>query len=241
MIIPAIDLKDGHSVRLYQGDYAKQMLVAQVPEEQAKAIDEAGLNDLHLVDLDGAKAKHPVNTETVRKIRRNFEGYIELGGGIRTLEDISACLEIGIDRVILGSVAVTDPELVKNALQKFGEEKIAIGIDGTNDKVAVNGWLEKTEVTLEELMKEMEAIGAKYFIVTDTSKDGTLAGPNIDLYRNLKKEFPNVVITASGGISGLADIKKLLFCGVREIIVGKALAAGRVTLEELSEVNRHAR
>ena len=131
MIIPAIDLKDGHSVRLYQGDYAKQMLVAQVPEEQAKAIDEAGLNALHLVDLDGAKAKHPVNTETVRKIRRNFEGYIELGGGIRTLEDISACLEIGIDRVILGSVAVTDPELVKNALQKFGEEKIAIGIDGT--------------------------------------------------------------------------------------------------------------
>ena len=122
-------------------------------EEQAKAIDEAGLNALHLVDLDGAKAKHPVNTETVRKIRRNFEGYIELGGGIRTLEDISACLEIGIDRVILGSVAVTDPELVKNALQKFGEEKIAIGIDGTNDKVAVNGWLEKTEVTLEELMK----------------------------------------------------------------------------------------
>lgn len=189
MIIPAIDLKDGHSVRLYQGDYAKQMLVAQVPEEQAKAIDEAGLNALHLVDLDGAKAKHPVNTETVRKIRRNFEGYIELGGGIRTLEDISACLEIGIDRVILGSVAVTDPELVKNALQKFGEEKIAIGIDGTNDKVAVNGWLEKTEVTLEELMKEMEAIGAKYFIVTDTSKDGTLAGPNIDLYRNLKKNF----------------------------------------------------
>lgn len=241
MIIPAIDLRDGQSVRLYQGDYDRQMLVAHVPEEQAKAIDDAGLNALHLVDLDGAKEKHPVNTDAVRKIRAAFDGYLELGGGIRTLDDIEECLKLGVDRVILGSVAVKDPELVRTALARFGSGKIAVGIDGTDGKVAVNGWLEKTEVTLEELMKEMEAMGARYFIVTDTSRDGTLTGPNIELYRSLKREFPDSVITASGGISSVADIKKLLLCGIREIIVGKALAAGRVTLEELAEVNRHAR
>ncbi|CAM3089566.1 1-(5-phosphoribosyl)-5-[(5-phosphoribosylamino)methylideneamino]imidazole-4-carboxamide isomerase [Lactiplantibacillus plajomi] len=236
MIFPAIDLKAGQSVRLYQGDFDQATLINNDPVEQAKAVNAAGLHQLHVVDLDGAKAGQPENFATVAAIRAAFDGTVEIGGGIRSRELAELYLKLGIDRIILGSVALSDPTLVKQLLATYGGERIVIGIDGQNGLVVTDGWLKQSQVKMSQLMTEMLAAGARHFIVTDVARDGTLQGPNVGLYSTLLAQCPQANLVAGGGVRTLADVQTLQAIGCQDVIIGKALAAGTVTLEELAGV-----
>ena len=236
MIFPAIDLRAGQSVRLYQGDFKQATLINPDPVVQAQQINAAGLQQLHMVDLDGAKSGRPENFATITAIRQAFTGTIELGGGIRTYELATRYLKLGIDRLILGSVALTDPQLVKQLLSEFGGERIVIGLDGTNGYVAINGWLEQSQTKMSTLMKTMTASDAKHFIVTDVARDGTMQGPNLALYQELQAQVPSANLIASGGVRNLTDVQVLQASGFKDVIIGKALAEGGVTLAELAGV-----
>ena len=189
------------------------------------------------MDLDGAKAGSPQNLAVIKKIRAEFTGLIEVGGGIRSLDTIETYLAMGIDRLILGSVALKDPAFTKQVLAKFGPERIVIGVDGTDGKVAVDGWLKQSEVTMATLINEMQQAGAKHFIVTDVAKDGTMTGANMDLLTSLQSQFPQANIIASGGIRNLQDILALQAAGIADAVAGKALYEGSLTLKEIAEVN----
>lgn len=232
-IFPAIDLINGQSVRLYQGDYDQKTTISADPVTQAQSFEQAGLTHLHLVDLDGAKAGEPKNLATIEKIRAATDLFIEVGGGIRTLESIEAYLAKGIDRVILGSVALKDPELTKAALKQFGPDKIVIGIDALHDRVATEGWLEDSDVSCAQLVEAMQQAGAQTFIVTDIAKDGTLSGPNVQMLAALHQQFPALTFVASGGMHEPSDLTQLKAAGITVAIVGKALAAGSITLADL--------
>ncbi len=232
-IYPAIDLLNGQSVRLVRGDYGQATQVAADPVAQAQAYAASGLTNLHLVDLDGAKAGRPVNGPTIAAIRAAFPGMIEVGGGIRTLAAIDEVLASGIDRVILGSIALKAPELVAQALRQFGPDKIVVGIDGANGRVATEGWLDQSDVAMADLMTQMVAVGVQTFIVTDIARDGTLTGPNVALLAQLQAQFPEVTVVASGGMAQPSDLTALATAGVTSAIVGKALAAGQITLADL--------
>lgn len=236
MIFPAIDLKSGQSVRLYQGDFQRVTPVNNDPVAQARQIQAAGLTQLHLVDLDGAKTGENPNLTVVTKIRAAFQGMIELGGGIRTLQQAQTYYDLGIDRLIVGSAALEQPALVTEMIQKFGPEKVVVGIDGRRGKVATAGWLSQSNVSMQQLMTQMVAKGVQLFVVTDVSRDGTLQGPNVEQLTQLQAEFPAVTVIASGGIRNLADVQALQAAGLSDVIVGKALAAGKVSLQELAEV-----
>ncbi|MDN6967318.1 1-(5-phosphoribosyl)-5-[(5-phosphoribosylamino)methylideneamino]imidazole-4-carboxamide isomerase [Oenococcus sp. UCMA 17063] len=236
MIFPAIDLHAGRSVRLYQGDLNRATLVNPDPVAQAQQINAAGLHQLHLVDLDGAMTGQPENYPTISAIRTAFNGMLELGGGIRNYELATRYLKLGIDRLILGSTALTNPALVKRLLAEFGGDRIVIGIDGQNGYVAINGWLDQSQMKMSRLMKLMFASGAKNFIVTDVARDGTMQGPNLELYRALHVKLPIANLIASGGIRNLLDIQTLQELGLSDIIIGKALAVGTITLVDLAEV-----
>lgn len=240
MIYPAIDLQNGSSVRLYQGNFTRQTLVAADPVKQAVNFRKAGINRLHLVDLDGAKAGLPRNRATVAQIRANFTGEIEIGGGIRDEATIDDYLRLGVERVVLGSAALNDPEFTQAMLKKYGAQRITIGVDGRDGMVATDGWLNQSQVTMSDLIAMMVKAGARRFIVTDTATDGTLGGPNIDLLSRLQREFIMVRVVASGGVGGLSDILKLRQAGLKDAIVGKALATGRLTLRQIMEVNQNA-
>ncbi|WP_367341654.1 1-(5-phosphoribosyl)-5-[(5-phosphoribosylamino)methylideneamino]imidazole-4-carboxamide isomerase [Limosilactobacillus sp.] len=240
MIFPAIDLQKGRSVRLFQGDFKQSRLVNGKPLEQAALINWRGIHCLHLVDLDGAKAGQPQNLKTVQQIAGRFQGMMEIGGGIRTSETIEQYLNSGISRVILGSVALKDPDFTKAALQQFGPDKIVIGVDGRDGKVATEGWLDQSVMPMADLIGEMVAAGAQTFIVTDVAKDGMMSGPNIDLLASLQKKFPDANIVASGGIRNLADIRALQKAGIKDMIAGMSLAQGTLTLQEVKEVNDDA-
>lgn len=230
---PAIDLLNGQSVRLVRGDYGSAAQVASDPIAQAKQFAAAGLTHIHVVDLDGAKAGQPVNRAAITQIRAAFPSTLEVGGGIRTLADIKAYLDQGVDRVILGSVALLKPELVARAVVEFGAAKIAVGIDGANNQVAVNGWLEQSTVTFADLIEAMQAVGVSYFIVTDIDRDGTLTGPNVAMLQQLQQQFPAATVVASGGMAKPQDLTALKAAGIKAAIVGKALAAGTITLADL--------
>ncbi|AZZ59963.1 1-(5-phosphoribosyl)-5-[(5-phosphoribosylamino)methylideneamino]imidazole-4-carboxamide isomerase [Oenococcus sp. UCMA 16435] len=236
MIFPAIDLHVGQSVRLYQGDFNQATLINPDPVVQAQQINSAGLQQLHLVDLDGAKNGQPKNYPTIAAIRNAFNGMLELGGGIRNYNLATRYLKLGIDRLILGSIALTNPALVKRLLAEFGGDRIVIGIDGQNGYVAINGWLDQSQTRMITLMKTMLASGAKNFIVTDVARDGTMQGPNLDLYKALHNELPIANLIASGGVRNMTDIQTLQALGLPDIIIGKALAVGTVTLTDLAEV-----
>lgn len=237
MIFPAIDLKAGQSVRLYQGDFDQTTVVNADPVAQARAVNAAGLQQLHVVDLDGAKDGQPQNYATIAAIRKAFTGLMELGGGIRSFELAKRYLTLGIDRLILGSVALTQPALVKRLLAEYGPERIVIGIDGQDGYVAINGWLEQSQTKMSQLMRAMVQAGARHFIVTDVARDGTLRGPNIGLYLQLKEKCPEANLIASGGVRNLSDVQLLQASGFQDVIIGKALAAGKVTLPALAEVD----
>ncbi|MFD1472828.1 1-(5-phosphoribosyl)-5-[(5-phosphoribosylamino)methylideneamino]imidazole-4-carboxamide isomerase [Companilactobacillus mishanensis] len=240
MIFPAIDLHNGQSVRLYQGDYNQVTLINPSPVVQAKEIIKSGVKQLHLVDLDGAKTGKPENYDVISKIRENFNGFLELGGGIRDIEIAKAYLDLGIDRIIMGSAALENPELVKNLLKQYGGDRIVIGVDGTDGKVAVNGWLEQSSVTMENLISTMMDAGAKSFIVTDVARDGTMEGPNLDLLMSLTQALPEANLVASGGIRNLKDLHNLKALGITDVIIGKALFEGTITLNDIAEVESNA-
>lgn len=230
IILPAIDIIDGKPVRLYQGDYSKKEIVADDIFETAKSFEEAGAEYVHLVDLDGAKEGSNKNHELVINLAKTLNIPVELGGGIRNFETISYLLDNGVSRVILGTVAIEDEELLKKAVDTY-KEKIAVGIDCKDGKLCGRGWLENSELDYIDFAKKMESIGVKNIIVTDISKDGTLMGPNLEMLKKLK-ESVNIDITASGGISNIDDIKELNKIGLYGAITGKAIYAKTLSLEE---------
>lgn len=230
-LYPAIDLKDGQCVRLVQGDYSEVTVYGNHPAEMACKWERLGGEYLHLVDLDGAKAGKAINEQAIREIVNSVSIPVELGGGIRTLEDIKLQLERGISRVILGSAAVKNRGLVEEAIKQFGPKKIVIGVDAKSGKVAIEGWLEVTDVTALNFCKELEAIGVQTVIYTDIAKDGMMQGPNIKETAKIVKETRLEVI-ASGGVSTLKDLEQLKEAGIHGAIIGKALYMGVIDLEE---------
>lgn len=232
-IYPAIDMRGGKCVRLFKGDYNQETVYGDSPFEMAKSFVEQGAEWIHMVDLDGAKEGRGVNHEHVIKVAKELQVNVQIGGGIRTEEDIVYYLENGVKRVILGSVAVSNVEFTKEMLKKYGSA-IAIGLDAKDGMVATHGWLETSKVTAIELGKTLAEAGAEVFIFTDIATDGTLAGPNIAATKLLAKETGKSVI-ASGGISSLediADLSKLSVSGVSGSIVGKAIYSNRFTVAE---------
>ncbi|MDA3128715.1 1-(5-phosphoribosyl)-5-[(5-phosphoribosylamino)methylideneamino]imidazole-4-carboxamide isomerase [Aliibacillus thermotolerans] len=232
-IYPAIDLRDGKCVRLIQGDYNKETVYGDSPIDMARQFVDAGARWIHMVDLDGAKEKKPVNDSHVIQVAQQLDVKVQVGGGIRTKETVQYYLEQGVDRVILGSVAVQNPDFAKEMLATY-KEKIAIGLDARDGYVAVNGWLETSEQTAVALGKEMAKHGAETFIFTDIATDGMLSGPNIDATVTLAKETGTEVI-ASGGVSNIEDIEKLSqhrTDGIIGAIVGKAIYTGKVDVKE---------
>lgn len=230
IIIPAIDIIDGKPVRLYQGDYNRKEIVAEDVLETAMAFQKQGAEFVHLVDLDGAKKGELVNGDLIIKVAKSLEIPVEVGGGIRNFETIEYLINNGVSRVILGTVAMEDKELVKKAVQSFGE-KIAVGIDCKDGYAYGRGWIEGSKLYYIDFAKELETLGVKNIIVTDISKDGTLEGPNVDMLRELQKEV-TIDITASGGIATIEDIKELKDLGVYGAITGKAIYAKTISLEE---------
>ncbi|WP_096202471.1 1-(5-phosphoribosyl)-5-[(5-phosphoribosylamino)methylideneamino]imidazole-4-carboxamide isomerase [Bacillus sp. FJAT-45350] len=242
IIYPAIDMRNGKCVRLVQGDYNQETIYGDSPFEMAKQFAEDGAEWIHMVDLDGAKEKKRVNHEFVVRVAKELDAKVQIGGGIRTAEDVAYYLDNGVDRVILGSVAVNAPDFTKEMLQKYGE-KIAIGLDARDGYVATEGWLETSKVKATDLAKEMASYGAEVFIFTDISRDGMLSGPNTEAIAALAEATGKEVI-ASGGVSSLADLTELRAeksKGVAGAIVGKALYTNQFTLKEaLREGNEDA-
>ncbi|MDE6500950.1 MAG: 1-(5-phosphoribosyl)-5-[(5-phosphoribosylamino)methylideneamino]imidazole-4-carboxamide isomerase [Ruminococcus sp.] len=235
IILPAIDIKDGNCVRLFKGDFSTVEKVASDYLETAKSFENAGAEWIHMVDLDGAKEGRPVNTKIYTDVAEKTNLKVELGGGIRSLETIQEYLNMGISRVILGSVALKNPELVRNAVEKFGSEKIVVGIDAMNGMVATEGWLETSDVNYIDLANQMIKSGVKYFIFTDISKDGTLSGVNKEQLQALADGTADCNIIASGGVHTMDDIKACKEMGLYGTICGKSIYKGTLNLKEAIE------
>ena len=227
-IIPAIDLIGGQAVRLVKGDYDKVTVYSDDPAAVAESFERAGAKYLHVVDLDGAKDGTTANFETIKKIIERTDLSVEVGGGIRTLERVRQYIEIGVDRVIIGTAAVTDPDFLSEAVSLYGE-KIVVGVDIKDGFVAIKGWLEISELSCKEFCKKLEDLGVKTIICTDISKDGMMSGTNRELYRELYDEF-ELNIIASGGVSSMEDIAVLSNMGLFGAIVGKAIYTGAIEL-----------
>ena len=238
-IYPAIDIRGGKCVRLLKGDFEKETTFSDAPEEMAKKWEAMGAEYLHLVDLDGALAGMSKNLDTVKKILAAVDIPCELGGGIRSMENIKEVLDTGVERVILGSVAVKNPALVKEACAKYGE-RIVVGIDAKDGMVAVDGWGVSSDVKVTELAKKMKAVGVKTIIYTDISRDGTLEGVNVEATARLAKES-GVKIVASGGVRSETDIRALLPHereGIEGVIVGKSIYMGTLDLAAALAISR---
>ena len=230
IVIPAIDIIDNKPVRLYQGDYRKKEVVGEDVLEIARNFEKCGAEYIHIVDLDGAKSGSLVNKDIIIKVAKEVNIPVEVGGGIRTSEDIKYLIENGVGRVILGTAAIENSDFVKSSVDKYGE-KIAIGVDCKNGYLCGKGWLEKSKLHYIDFSKKMESIGVKNIILTDISKDGTLKGTNIDMLKELVNEV-NINITASGGVAGIEDIVKLKELNIYGAIVGKAIYSGYINLRE---------
>ncbi len=229
-ILPAIDLKDGQVVRLYKGDFGTVHQVAQDPLETAQAFVQAGARWIHMVDLDGARDGVRKNSEIVRRVAEASGLQVELGGGIRTMEDLEAVFALGVRRAVIGSAAVSRPELVREAVRRFGEQ-IAVGIDTQNGRVKTAGWVEDSGLDFLAFAKQMEAMGVKTIIFTDIDTDGALSGPSFGRLEALQKEV-SCQIVASGGVSCNEDLVRLHEMGLYGAIVGKAYYTGQVNLAE---------
>ena len=229
-IIPAIDLIGGQAVRLVKGDYNKVTVYSDSPADVAKSFERSGAKFMHIVDLDGAKDGSNANFDTICKIIKSTSLSVEVGGGIRNMETVKKYIDIGVDRVIIGTAAVTDPNFVKEAVEAYGEH-IAVGIDVKDGAVAIKGWTELSAYSCFDFCQKMQDIGVKTVICTDISKDGMMSGTNHELYSELGEKFTMNLI-ASGGVSSLDDIKRLIDMNVYGAILGKALYTGAIVLED---------
>lgn len=237
IVLPAIDLRGGKCVRLVNGDFSKETVYSEQPEEMAKKWQEQGAEFLHLVDLDGARTGNPQNIFVIKRILEAVDIPVELGGGIRTMESIENMLDMGVERVILGSVAVRDPDLVQEACLEF-DNRIAVGIDAKDGIVAVDGWGVSGDIEASELAMRMGDVGVQTIIYTDISKDGTLDGVNVDATADLARST-GVSIIASGGVGALSDIEALKqreTDGIAGVILGKALYSGAIDLPKAIEI-----
>jgi phosphoribosylformimino-5-aminoimidazole carboxamide ribotide isomerase len=234
-IIPAIDLIDGKCVRLSQGDYNQKIIYNENPLEVAKMFADAGINRLHLVDLDGAKAQHIVNHRVLEKITLNTNLIVDFGGGLKSDDDLRIAFECGASMITGGSIAVRNPEVFLSWIKNYGSEKIILGADVKSEKIAVGGWTETTEIELLPFIKNYITKGINKVICTDISKDGMLQGSAIDLYKKILIAQPDIYLIASGGVSSISDIEQLHEIAVPAVITGKAIYEGKITLKELSK------
>ena len=230
-VIPAIDLRGGRCVRLYQGDYARETVYSDAPAEVAARWIDAGASRLHVIDLDGAKAGAPANLPAIRSIAAAATVPVQLGGGIRTLESARAALDLGVDRVLIGTAAVSDPDAVAAMCDALGPESVVVTVDARDGLVALDGWTRGTRVRAADLMRRMAAQGVVRFLYTDIARDGTLSGPNYAAIEALRDEVDARLI-AAGGISSVEHLLRLRNIGVEAAVVGKALYTGDISLSD---------
>jgi phosphoribosylformimino-5-aminoimidazole carboxamide ribotide isomerase len=234
-IVPAIDLIDGKCVRLTQGDYAQKKVYNEDPLEVAHMFEAHGIQYLHLVDLDGARQKHVVNHAVLKRITSNTKLKVDFGGGIKTDEDLKIVFDNGAEQATIGSVAVTNPALLESWIQSFGAEKIILGADAKNGKIAVAGWQDVTDWDIFDFFAEYQKKKVEYVLCTDISRDGMLQGTAIELYEQLVARFPDFKIIASGGVTQANEIDDLNRKGLFAVIIGKAIYEGRITMKELEK------
>lgn len=234
-IIPAIDIIEEHCVRLQRGDYSSVKQYGSNPVDQALVFRDAGVRRLHMVDLDGARSSEPKNLRTLEAVASATGLDIEWGGGIKSEASLKSSFDAGATRAICGSVAVKNPDLFEDWLRVFSPEKIILGADARNGKVAVHGWLEESEMTLEQLVGRFVPCGLKQVICTDISRDGMLQGPSFELYGYLQEKFADIDFTVSGGMSSMVDIERLNEMNLRHVIVGKAYYEGRITIKDIEK------
>ena len=230
-LIPAIDLIDGKCVRLYQGDYSQETVYADDPVQVALRWQSLGASRIHIVDLDGARSGNPDNISVVERIVQAVEVPVQMGGGVRTLDTARRILDAGVHRVMLGTVAVRDPQIVHDACAQFGSEAVVVAVDSKDGQVAVSGWISASQIQATDLIASMMKTGVHTFLCTDISRDGTLSGPNYGLMRDLVQVAGEGVI-AAGGIASIEHLKRLTDTGVGGAVVGKALYTGDVELAE---------
>ena len=231
-LIPAIDIIDGKCVRLTKGDYDQKTIYGN-PVEMAREFEHIGFRRLHVVDLDGAKSRHIVNSEVLRSIASATNLVIDFGGGIKTDDDIEQAFEAGAAMVTVGSVAVTKTELFNSWLVKYGAERMILGADVRNGRISINGWKEDSTEELLPFLKRYIDMGVQHVLCTEISKDGTLAGPALDLYKEIMTAYPELNLIASGGVSSIEDIQQLNIAGIPSVVFGKAIYEGRIDLNEL--------
>lgn len=234
-IIPAIDIIDGKCVRLTKGDYGTKKIYNENPLEVALMFQDAGIQRLHLVDLDGAKAKKVINYKVLEQIVSKTKLNVDFGGGVQDDEDLQKVFEHGAKQVTGGSIAVKQPQLFENWLSAWGGDKIILGADAREEKIAISGWEEKTSIDLYDFIEQKIKKGVKYTISTDVAKDGLLEGPSFDLYKKMQDQFPELNIIASGGVSDIKDVEMLAEMELYGVIIGKAIYEGRIKLKELEK------
>ena len=242
-VIPAIDIKDGKCVRLYQGDFEKSTEYSSDPAEIARQFASLAASDLHIVDLDGARSGTQQNRDIVATIASESRLNVQLGGGIRDAETVSAWLDAGVDRCVVGSLAVMEPDTVKAWLNRFGKQRIVLALDVKIDEqnvpiVTTHGWTRKSEATLFECIDDFMNSGLMHVLCTDISRDGAMTGPNFDLYANIVERYPDLKLQASGGVRHIDDLKQLRRIGVPAAISGRALLDGKISAEEIETFHR---
>lgn len=235
-LIPAIDIIDAQCVRLTKGDY-DQKTVYGSPLEMAREFERIGYKRLHMVDLDGAKSKHIVNSSVLHRITSETQLNIDFGGGIKTDEDIRIAFDCGAQMVTIGSIAVTQPDLFMKWVKEYGADRLILGADVRNGKISINGWKEDSQEDLLPFLRKYIDAGVKNVLCTEISKDGTLQGPAIDLYKRVMEEYPSLHLIASGGVSCIDDIKALDAAGIPAVVFGKAIYEGKIDLHELIRLN----
>lgn len=237
-LIPAIDIMDGKCVRLTQGNFGKKRIYDEDPLDMAKRFENADLEDIHIVDLDGAQTGAVSNWKTLESIRANTALRIDFGGGVKTSEDVEQLLELNIERINVGSVAVKEPEKFIEWMERFGPDNFILSADVKGNEVKISGWQEQSGITLFDLIDRYRPSGIQHITCTDISADGTLQGPNVALYKKLIKRFPTMKVTASGGVGSMEDLENLRYIGAHGVIIGKAIYEGKITLEQLSSFKR---
>jgi phosphoribosylformimino-5-aminoimidazole carboxamide ribotide isomerase len=235
-IIPAIDIIKGKCVRLTQGDFGKAKVYRENPLEVAREFEDADLEYLHLVDLDGARKGKVVNWSVIESIQAHTALKVDFGGGVKTEEEVERLLDLGIDQINIGSIAAREPETFSNWLQKYGPENFILSADVKEEMVLSHGWTEQTSLTIYDLVAVFEKEGLEYLTCTDINSDGMLQGPNFGLYKKLRRRYPNLKLIASGGISSTEDLAELAYTNMYAAIVGKAIYEHKIELRELKNI-----